>query len=83
MPSPAGLAAATIGPESARWVATRGEFILPYEAVRTAADPAATLLTFLQSTYDVSADLGGWDRPLLEERVACDCVRLPSPSRPV
>jgi hypothetical protein len=81
MPAPAGLANATIQPESAHWSTTRGEFILPYEAVRTAADPAATLLAFLQSTYDVSADLGGWDRPLLEERVVCDCVRLPSPSR--
>jgi hypothetical protein len=80
MPAPAGLASATIRSTSARWVAKRGEFILPYEAVRTAADPAATLLTFLQSTYDVAADLGGWDRPLLEERVACDCVRLPLPS---
>jgi hypothetical protein len=54
---------------------------LPYEAVRTAADPSATLMAFLQSTYEVSADLGAWDRALLEERVACDCVRLPSPSR--
>ena len=81
MPAPAGLANATIQPESAQWSTTGGEFILPYEAVRTAADPAATLLAFLQSTYDVSADLGGWDRPLLEERVVCDCVHLPSPSR--
>ncbi|MDP9281622.1 MAG: DUF5996 family protein [Chloroflexota bacterium] len=81
MPPPAGLADATIRPDSAEWVAARGEFILPYEAVRTAADPAATLLSFLESTYDVSADLGKWDRPLLEERPRCDCVRLPSLSR--
>lgn len=78
MPPPAGLAGAAIRPDPARWVEAKGEFILPYEAVRTSGDPAATLLTFLQSTYDVAADLGGWDRPLLEERVACDCVRLPS-----
>lgn len=82
MPPPAGLADATIRPEPARWVEAKGEFILPYESVRTAADPAATLLTFLQSTYDVAADLGGWDRPLLEERVRCDCVSMPSSSRP-
>ena len=81
MPAPAGLAEATIEPKPAQWVAARGEFVLPYEAVRTAVDPAAALLTFLQSTYDVAADLGRWDRPLLEERVRCDCVRLPSPSR--
>jgi hypothetical protein len=80
MPPPAGLAEATIRPESAQWVAARGEFILPYEAVRTAADPADTLLSFLQSTYDAAADLGSWDRTLLEERPQCDCVRLPSSS---
>jgi hypothetical protein len=77
MPPPAGLAEATIRPEPARWITARGEFVLPYEAVRTAADPPAALLAFLQSTYDAAADLGGWDRPLLEERPQCDCVRLP------
>ena len=81
MPAIAGLANATIEPVGAGWAAARGEFILPYDAVRSVADPAAALLRFLQSTYDVSADLGGWDRALLEERVACDCVRLPLPSR--
>jgi len=81
MPAIAGLADATIRPESAAWVAARGEFILPYEAVRMAADPADMLLTFLQSTYDVAADLGGWDRPLLEERVRCNCDPLPSLSK--
>jgi len=73
MPAPDGLAGATIRPESAAWVAARGEFILPYQAVRTAADPEATLLSFLQSTYDAAADLGGWDRTLLEERPGCAC----------
>jgi hypothetical protein len=80
MPAPPGVADATIRPNTARWVAARGEFILPYDAVRTAADPDAALLSFLQSTYDVAADLGGWDRPLLEERPQCDCDVLPAPS---
>lgn len=80
MPAPADLAKAKIRPDSAGWVEGRGEFILPYEAVRTAADPEATLLTFLQSTYDAAADLGGWDRPLLEERVQCGCEFVPSPA---
>jgi len=74
MPPPAGLSDATIRPASALWVAARGEFILPYEAVRTAPDPAAALMSFLESTYDVSADLGKWDRSLLEERPRCNCV---------
>ena len=43
-----------------------GEFILPYQAVRTAADPDATVLRFLQSTYDAAAELSGWDRHALE-----------------
>ena len=81
MPAPAGLAEATIRPDSAKWVATRGEFILPYDALRTAADPAAALLSFLQSTYDAAADLGGWDRELLEERPQCNCDVLPALSR--
>ena len=43
-----------------------GEFLLPYEAVRTAPDPDRALLAFLQSTYEAAADLGGWDRAALE-----------------
>jgi hypothetical protein len=43
-----------------------GEFILPYEAVRTALDPDAALLDFLSSTYVAAADTGGWDRANLE-----------------
>jgi len=39
---------------------------LPYEAVRTAADPDQLLLAFLQATYDVAADLADWDRAALE-----------------
>ena len=46
--------------------ATLGEFLLPYDEVRTAADPDAVLLAFLESTYAAAADLAGWDRPLLE-----------------
>ena len=43
-----------------------GEFILPYDAVRTAGDPEQTLMAFLQSTYDAAATLGKWDRAALE-----------------
>jgi hypothetical protein len=43
-----------------------GEFVLPYRAVSEAADPEATLLRFLTETYAAAADLGGWDRALLE-----------------
>jgi hypothetical protein len=77
MPAPDGIGAATIRPGAAGWNAERGEFVMPYEAVRTSADPAATLLEFLQSTYDAAANLGRWDRALLEEPVQCDCDPVP------
>ncbi len=43
-----------------------GEFVLPYDAVQSAGDPDETLMAFLVSTYEAAADLGGWDRDLLE-----------------
>jgi hypothetical protein len=43
-----------------------GEFLLPYEAVRTAADPDAVLLAFLNSTYEAAAEAAHWDRAALE-----------------
>jgi len=43
-----------------------GEFILPYDAVRMAADPDALLLDFLSTTYAAAADAGAWDRSALE-----------------
>jgi hypothetical protein len=65
-PAPAGFADATVRPEAARFDAALGEFILDYDAVRTAADPEAALTAFLESTYAAAADLGAWDRAALE-----------------
>jgi hypothetical protein len=65
-PEPAGYATAKVGPAAAYYNADLREFVLPYEAVRTADRPDATLLQFLQTTYDAGADLGGWDRRALE-----------------
>jgi hypothetical protein len=42
-----------------------GEYLLPYEAVRTAADPRAVIATFLAQTYAAGARLGGWDAALI------------------
>jgi hypothetical protein len=67
-PAPAGFAAAAVAPAAAYFHEGLGEFILPYEAVRTAADPDAALLAFLDSTYTAAADLGAWDRGALERR---------------
>jgi hypothetical protein len=65
-PAPAGFDAAAVRPDAAFFERTLGEFILPYDAVRSARDPDATLLEFLQSTYEAAADLARWDRAALE-----------------
>lgn len=65
-PAASGYRAAEVRPDAAFWHDGLSEFILPYEAVQSAADPDAALMAFLVSTYDAAADLGGWDRDLLE-----------------
>ena len=65
-PEPAGFRDASVVPDAAGFDTNLGEFTLPYEVVRKAADPAAELLGFLQSTYDVAADMAKWDRLALE-----------------
>jgi hypothetical protein len=65
-PEPPGFAGAAVEPAQARYDETLREFILPYDAVRLADDPDATLLAFLQSTYVAAAERGGWDRDALE-----------------
>jgi hypothetical protein len=65
-PAPAGYAAAKVEPAAAHYDAALGEFILPYDAVRTAPDPDAALLAFCHTTYDAAANLGAWDRDTLE-----------------
>jgi hypothetical protein len=65
-PPPQGFAAARVRPEQAFFSKELGEFLLPYDAVRTAPDPAQALTEFLQSTYEAAANLGNWDRAALE-----------------
>jgi hypothetical protein len=65
-PAPDGFAEAKVRPDAAFWSKELSEFILPYEAVRTAREPAAELMAFLQSTYAAAANLGKWDRRDLE-----------------
>jgi len=65
-PEPPGFRAAKVRPEAAFFSEALGEFILPYDAVRTAADPDKALLDFLQSTYEAAANAAKWDRGALE-----------------
>ena len=53
-------------PDAAFFSEALGEFILPYDAVRTAAAPDQALLEFLQSTYEAAANAAKWDRDALE-----------------
>jgi hypothetical protein len=65
-PEPAGFAEQKIRPQAAFYHPQLKEFLLMYDDVRTAPDPKATLMEFLQSTYDAAADLANWDRKNLE-----------------
>ncbi|KAB7744232.1 hypothetical protein GA707_12380 [Nostocoides sp. F2B08] len=65
-PEPDGYRTYAVGPDGAHFDEAMGEFVLPYAVVRTAADPDAALLEFLQGTYEAAAELAGWDRAVLE-----------------
>ena len=56
-PTPHGFGKSRVRPAAAFFSQELGEFLLPYDAVRTAADPDALLLEFLQSTYEAAANL--------------------------
>jgi len=66
VPEPAGLKEARVEPAAAFYHQEMGEFILPYEAVRSAADPDAAIRSFVDSTYEQAATLAHWDRAALE-----------------
>jgi Family of unknown function (DUF5996) len=76
-PEPDGYRNAAIRPSAAYFYKDLGEFILPYDSVRTASDPERMLLDFLYSTYDAAANTGHWDRPHLECREGL--LRVPRP----
>ena len=65
-PEPDGFSDRQVTPDAAYYDSDEGEFILPYEAIRTAADPDRTVLDFLQTSYEAAADLANWDRDALE-----------------
>ena len=65
-PEPTGYRTTKIGPDGARFDEAFGEFVFPYEAMRTSADPDGALLEFLQSTYEAAANCAAWDRAALE-----------------
>ena len=69
-PEPKGFRAASVDPAAAAFDETLSEFVLPYKEVQRATNPEAELIAFLQSSYDVAANLLHWDRGALEREVA-------------
>jgi hypothetical protein len=65
-PAPEGFKDYPIQPSAAFYSAEMQEFILPYEALRQTDDPDASVLEFLQSTYEAAANLGHWDDAALD-----------------
>jgi hypothetical protein len=53
-----------VGPEGAFYSKEMGEYFLPYHIVQQSTNPEASLLNFLQSTYDAAAITGNWDKSL-------------------
>src|SRR5256885_6549632 len=66
-PEPKGFPSAKVKPDAVTYNSQVKEFILPYDAVRTAKSPDDLLLEFAQSTYDAASTLGQWDRAALQE----------------
>jgi Family of unknown function (DUF5996) len=65
-PEPLGFNELKVQPDAAFYHRELGEFILPYESVRTASSPEAAIRAFVESTYEGAADLAHWDRQALE-----------------
>jgi hypothetical protein len=65
-PEPDGYRSYPVEPAAASYNEDMREFMLPYEAVRTAASPDQALLDFAQTTYAAAADRGNWERTALE-----------------
>jgi hypothetical protein len=69
-PRPGGIELAQPRPMETRWIEDMGLFILPYDAVRVAPDPAEAILEFLTSTYDACAARLGWSTDLISTELS-------------
>lgn len=72
-PAPTGFGETQPAPAGAYFDRGLGEFLLPYDVARNAADPEAALMSFLEATYRAAADRGGWDRHALECPIGEPC----------
>ena len=67
-PEPNGFKDYQVQPSEAFYHTGMGDFMLPYDVVRTAKSPDDVLLSFLQGTYEAAAICGNWDRQALERQ---------------
>ena len=67
-PEPDGFGAVDVRPDGAFYHPELREFLLPWSVARSAPDPERTVLDFLETAYVAAADLGAWDRSVLERR---------------
>ena len=65
-PAPERFAQASVKPGAAAYNTEFSEFMMPYNEIRTLADPGDAILEFARSTYVAAADLGDWDRESIE-----------------
>jgi hypothetical protein len=70
VPEPSGLKEAAVRPQGAYYHRDIGEFVLPYDTVRSAPSPERAIAEFIDSTYDAAATLAHWDRAALDRHVA-------------
>lgn len=68
-PEPPGLKSASLLPAKAFYSQELREHLLRYDDMRSAPEPEQALLEFFQSSYEVGATLGQWDRANLERQV--------------
>jgi Family of unknown function (DUF5996) len=74
-PEPASLTSMPLAPVQAAWSASGSGHlgVLPYDAVRTAADPRATLLEFMHAGFDAGTKAANWpDFP--KHLASCDAL---------
>ena len=65
-PTPSNFGDQIVQPAEAFYSKEMGEYFLLYDVIRKAVDPEATLLNFLNSTYEAAANTGNWNRAELE-----------------
>ena len=68
-PAPKGLENVKIKPKEAAFSSQLGEFILDYDSVRKSESASELIIEFLNSTYEESAKLAGWNIEPLKTQI--------------